>query len=162
MGRARTRSTGAVAVCAAVARVVAVAGPRVWLVGVVERGVVGPGTWGGGGRARRRGGDRGLAGEVADEADGVAWVGPVAPVGAAAGSAAVHAAASSATTSPTTSPTDQPGDRPGDRDGPPGSGARRRVLTGPGYVPGARVWDPRRIRGQPLCADLARAVPWPV
>ena len=38
MGRVRTRSTGAVAVCAAVARVVAVAGPRVWLVGVVERG----------------------------------------------------------------------------------------------------------------------------
>ena len=150
MGRVRTRSTGAVAVCAAVARVVAVAGPRVWLVGVVERGVVGPGDVGV--AAVVLGvvaGTEGLAGEVADEADGVAWVGPVAPVGAATGSAAVHAAASSATTSPTTCPTTSPATGPATATVLPGRGARRRVLTGPGYVPGARVWDPRRIRGQP-------------
>lgn len=146
MGRARTRSTGAVAVCAAVARVVAVAGPRVWLVGVVERGVVGPGDVGVAAVVLVVvAGTEGLAGEVADEAAGVAWVGPVAPVGAAAGSAAVHAAASSATTSPTTSPATGPATATVL----PGRGARRRVLTGPGYVPGARVWDPRRIRGQP-------------
>ena len=124
MGRARTRSTGAVAVCAAVARVVAVAGPRVWLVGVVERGVVGPGDVGVAAVVLVVvAGTEGLAGEVADEADGVAWVGPVAPVGAATGPATATVL--------------------------PGRGARRRVLTGPGYVPGARVWDPRRIRGQP-------------
>lgn len=146
MGRARTRSTGAVAVCAAGARVVAVAGPRVWLVGVVERGVVGPGDVGVAAAVLVVvAGTEGLAGEVADEAAGVAWVGPVAPVGAAAGSAAVHAAASSATTSPTTSPATGPATATVL----PGRGARRRVLTGPGYVPGARVWDPRRIRGQP-------------
>lgn len=146
MGRVRTRSTGAVAVCAAVARVVAVAGPRVWLVGVVERGVVGPGDVGVAAVVLVVvAGAEGLAGEVADEAAGVAWVGPVAPVGAAAGSAAVHAAASSATTSPTTSPATGPATATVL----PGRGARRRVLTGPGYVPGARVWDPRRIRGQP-------------
>ena len=146
MGRVRTRSTGAVAVCAAVARVVAVAGPRVWLVGVVERGVVGPGDVGVAAVVLVVvAGTEGLAGEVADEAAGVAWVGPVAPVGAAAGSAAVHAAASSATTSPTTSPATGPATATVL----PGRGARRRVLTGPGYVPGARVWDPRRIRGQP-------------
>lgn len=146
MGRVRTRSTGAVAVCAAVARVVAVAGPRVWLVGVVERGVVGPGDVGVAAVVLVVvAGTEGLAGEVADEAAGVAWVGPVAPVGAAAGSAAVHAAASSATTSPTTSPATGPATATVL----PGRGARRRALTGPGYVPGARVWDPRRIRGQP-------------
>ena len=146
MGRARTRSTGAVAVCAAVARVVAVAGPRVWLVGVVERGVVGPGDVGVAAVVLVVvAGTEGLAGEVADEADGVAWVGPVAPGGAAPGSAAVQAAASSATTSPATGPATGPATATVL----PGRGARRRVLTGPGYVPGARVWDPRRIRGQP-------------
>ena len=146
MGRARTRSTGAVAVCAAVARVVAVAGPRVWLVGVVERGVVGPGDVGVAAVVLVVvAGTEGLAGEVADEADGVAWVGPVAPVGAATDSAAVQAAARKATTSPTTSPATGPATATVL----PGRGARRRVLTGPGYVPGARVWDPRRIRGQP-------------
>ena len=146
MGRVRTRSTGAVAVCAAVARVVAVAGPRVWLVGVVERGVVGPGDVGVAAVVLVVvAGTEGLAGEVADEADGVAWVGPVAPVGAATDSAAVQAAARKATTSPTTSPATGPATATVL----PGRGARRRVLTGPGYVPGARVWDPRRIRGQP-------------
>lgn len=142
MGRARTRSTGAVAVCAAGARVVAVAGPRVWLVGVVERGVVGPGDVGVAAVVLVVvAGTEGLAREVADEAAGAALMGPVAPVGAAPGSAAVQAAASSATTSPATGPATATVL--------PGRGARRRVLTGPGYVPGARVWDPRRIRGQP-------------